>query len=79
MATPVMAGSDIQPRAVAELLDRMVQATLEEDREVAQILGTARDSLHALAWNRWARHLSAQSTRRASGRRRQAREGAHDA
>ncbi len=42
------------PRALADALDRLVAATLETDREIAAILVPARESLRALAWNRYA-------------------------
>jgi hypothetical protein len=64
MATPHTSVGDVQPRELAELLDAMAQRLMDADREMAQILTTARDSMAALAWNRWSSHLTRQSARR---------------
>lgn len=49
---------DTAPRDLANGLDALAQQILPADREVAQILTTARDELLALAWNRCTRHMT---------------------
>ena len=52
---------DLNPQALADTLDHLFAATQEGDREVAGILKTARESLHALAWNRYAARANRQN------------------
>lgn len=69
MAAPVLAEGDIQPRAVADLLDSMVQEIRDRDREVARILADARDRLRVLGSNRYAARLARECTHRRFVRR----------
>jgi hypothetical protein len=64
MGMEVMQGSDIAPRELADLLDAVYQVTVEGDRELARIVGVARDSLRALAWNRYAARGNRRTERR---------------
>ena len=52
---------DITPRALADLLDGLLQGFIEEDREVALVLSSARDSLRTISWNRYAREMTRKS------------------
>jgi len=52
---------DLTPATLADALDALFAATLESDREVAVVLKTARESLRALAWNRYAARLTRES------------------
>ena len=45
---------DLTPARLADLLDHLFLANLETDREVAVVLKTARESLRAIGFNRWA-------------------------
>jgi hypothetical protein len=64
MATPVLTGSDIQPRAVAEGLAALVAHIGDQDAELTAILRDAQRRLEALAWNRYAARTSRQCDRR---------------
>ena len=50
------------PAALADVLHDLLQST--EDREAAAILATARESLRALSWNRYAARMTRESKRR---------------
>jgi hypothetical protein len=52
----------ITPGALADVLTDLLAGT--EDREVAAILTTARESLRALAWNRYAAKKTSESQKR---------------
>ena len=52
---------DVSPSAIADLLEGLVDAQLETDRELAQILSIARNDLRTLAWNRYARGINRRS------------------
>ena len=64
---------DYSPRGLADSLDPLVRAVLDQDGEVAGILKAARDSLNALAWTRHAHQVNAGSKRRDFRRRHKAR------
>jgi hypothetical protein len=64
MADVVLAGSDIQPRELADLLRAMGDAVTEADHEIAAILRDAQRRLEALAWNRYAARAGRQCDRR---------------
>jgi hypothetical protein len=64
MTTPVLAGSDLQPRAVAEGLATLVAHIGEGDAELAGILREAQRRLEVLAWNRYAAHHNRRDARR---------------
>ena len=49
---------DLRPQILADALNRAYRAVLEADPETALILRTARESLRALAWNRYAARLT---------------------
>jgi hypothetical protein len=57
------------PRELAELVDSMAASVLLSDRESAQILIVARESLRALGWNRYAQRINKRSERMALTRR----------
>jgi hypothetical protein len=61
------------PAGLADLLDQMTQATIEQDREAATILAHARESMRALAWNRYAIRKTRESERRRFIRQHKAR------
>ena len=57
----------------ADVLDALVQMTLEPDREVAAVLTKCRESLRAISWNRYADQMSRRSRARVLRRRHQTR------
>lgn len=57
------------PRELAELVDSMASSVLLSDRESAQILIVARESLRALGWNRYAQRINKRCERMALTRR----------
>jgi len=52
---------DLTPQALADALDSVYLAVQDADREVAGILRTARESLRAIAWNRYAQRVNRES------------------
>ena len=52
---------DLTPQALADALDSVYLAVQDADREVAGILRTARESLRAIAWNRYAARVTRES------------------
>ena len=52
---------DLRPQTLADALDSVYLAVQESDCEVALILKTARESLRAVAWNRYAARLTRES------------------
>jgi hypothetical protein len=55
--------TDHTPAGLADLLEQMMRATLDVDREAAAVLASARDSMRALAWNRYAARKTRESKR----------------
>lgn len=49
---------DLRPSRIADLLDAMIRPLLEDDRETALILTTARNDLRTLGWNRFAAEVN---------------------
>jgi hypothetical protein len=66
---------DIQPRQLAEGLDRLATGIGEQDSEVVSILRRAQRDLECLAWNRYALHHNKLGARRDFIRRHRARKG----
>jgi hypothetical protein len=56
--------SNQTPGALADVLDQMTRATVEQDREAAAILAQAREAMRALAWNRYVIRSTRESKRR---------------
>lgn len=70
---------DTTPRGLADALDALATGLLERDRETAHILCQARESLRALAWNRYARTAGRRSAARTLRTRHQRRRGSRHA
>jgi hypothetical protein len=64
---------DTSPASLADLVDGLAQGLIAHDREAAAVLATARESLRALAWNRYARMTSRRSMARSLRGRHQRR------
>jgi hypothetical protein len=69
--------TDQTPAALADVLGDLLAST--QDREIAAILATARESLRALAWNRYAQRMTRQSAHRAFTARHKSLKGATNA
>ena len=54
--------TDQTPAALADVLTDLLQGV--EDREATAILAQARESMRALAWNRYAARMTRESKRR---------------
>ncbi|HVA92414.1 MAG TPA: hypothetical protein VNL71_21535 [Chloroflexota bacterium] len=61
MAAPATTVLDLTPAHLADALDHLLVAVQDADREGALILKTARESLRAVAWNRYAERMNRES------------------
>jgi hypothetical protein len=69
--------TDTSPASLADLVGGLAEGVQDHDRELAAILAATRESLRALAWNRFAKQTSRRSAARSLRRRHQARERRH--
>jgi hypothetical protein len=72
-----MAIGDTSPASLADLVGGLADGVQGHDRELAAILAATRESLRALAWNRFAKQTSRSSMARSLRRRHQTRRCHH--